>query len=160
MKRNISNFVYGVIIACGFASCTDTDMINISAEKTQHLKDYEYLNDYDALKSYTNAKASSSFKLGVALEAADYTANSLVTRLANTNFQELTAGNAMKMGSCVDDKGNMNFESVAAFVQLAEDNGMSVYGHTLAWHAHQPVKWLTSLLKDRELDIDPDAKME
>ena len=160
MKRNISNFVYGVIIACGFASCTDTDMINISAEKTQNLKDYEYLNDYDALKSYTNPKASSSFKLGVALEAADYTANSLVTRLANTNFQELTAGNAMKMGSCVDDKGNMNFESVAAFVQLAEDNGMSVYGHTLAWHAQQPVKWLTSLLKDRELDIDPDAKME
>lgn len=43
---------------------------------------------------------------------------------------------------------------------MATEAGLSVYGHTLAWHAQQPVKWLNSLLKDKELDIDPNAKIE
>ena len=94
------------------------------------------------------------------MEADDYNANGLVTRLANANFMELTAGNAMKMASCVDENGNLNFENVQAFVDNAEANGVSVYGHTLAWHAQQPLKWLEKLLKDKELDIDPNAKLE
>ena len=160
MKRNISNIICGVVAVCGLASCADTDMINIFKDKTKNLKDYEYLNDYDALKTFSNPKASPNFKLGVALEADDYNANGLVTRLANANFMELTAGNAMKMASCVDENGNLNFENVQAFVNNAEANGVSVYGHTLAWHAQQPLKWLEKLLKDKELDIDPNAKLE
>ena len=160
MKRNISNIICGVVAVCGLASCADTDMINIFKDKTKNLKDYEYLNDYDALKTFSNPKASPNFKLGVALEADDYNANGLVTRLANANFMELTAGNAMKMASCVDENGNLNFENVQAFVNNAEANGVSVYGHTLAWHAQQPMKWLGKLLKDKELDIDPNAKIE
>lgn len=160
MKRNISNIICGVVAVCGLASCADTDMINIFKDKTKNLKDYEYLNDYDALKTFSNPKASPNFKLGVALEADDYNANGLVTRLANANFMELTAGNAMKMASCVDENGNLNFENVQAFVDNAEANGVSVYGHTLAWHAQQPLKWLEKLLKDKELDIDPNAKLE
>ena len=160
MKRNISNIICGVVAVCGLASCADTDMINIFKDKTKNLKDYEYLNDYDALKTFSNPKASPNFKLGVALEADDDNANGLVTRLANANFMELTAGNAMKMASCVDENGNLNFENVQAFVDNAEANGVSVYGHTLAWHAQQPLKWLEKLLKDKELDIDPNAKLE
>ena len=135
MKRNISNIICGVVAVCGLASCADTDMINIFKDKTKNLKDYEYLNDYDALKTFSNPKASPNFKLGVALEADDYNANGLVTRLANANFMELTAGNAMKMASCVDENGNLNFENVQAFVDNAEANGVSVYGHTLACSA-------------------------
>ncbi len=32
--------------------------------------------------------------------------------LINKNFTETVAGNAMKMASCVDAKGNMNFSTV------------------------------------------------
>ena len=35
---------------------------------------------------------------------------------------------------------------------------MTVYGHTLAWHSQQNNKYLNSLIKDKELEIDPDAK--
>lgn len=158
MKRNISNIICGVVAVCGLASCADTDMINIFKDKTKNLKDYEYLNDYDALKTFSNPKASPNFKLGVALEADDYNANGLVTRLANANFMELTAGNAMKMASCVDgSNGSMNFETVQSFLANAENNGMSVYGHTLAWHAQQPKKWLESLMADKDLPVDPNA---
>ena len=141
-------------------SCVDDDKLEFAFEKPASIAGMEYLADYNALKSYTNPKASPNFKLGVALEASDYTANGLVTRLANSNFMEITAGNAMKMASCVSDKGEMNFSDVDGFIAAAEENGMSVYGHTLAWHAQQPVKWLNNLIKDKELDIDPDAKLE
>ena len=67
----------------------------------------------------------------------------------------------MKMASCVNsDNGDMNFGTVTEYVNAATDAGLSVYGHTLAWHAQQPVKWLKSLMKDKELDIDPNALIE
>lgn len=141
-------------------SCVDDDKLEFAYEKPASIAGMEYLADYNALKSYTNPKASPNFKLGVALEASDYTANGLVTRLANSNFMEITPGNAMKMASCVTDKGEMDFGVVDAFVSAAEENGISVYGHTLAWHAQQPVKWLNKLIADKELDVDPDAKIE
>ncbi|MBQ7413858.1 MAG: endo-1,4-beta-xylanase [Prevotella sp.] len=47
----------------------------------------------------------------------------------------------------------MNFATVSEFVNNATDAGMSVYGHTLAWHSQQPVKWLNSLLADKPAPI-------
>jgi GH35 family endo-1,4-beta-xylanase len=47
----------------------------------------------------------------------------------------------------------MNFATVSEFVDNATDAGMSVYGHTLAWHSQQPVKWLNSLLADKPAPI-------
>ena len=141
-------------------SCVDDDKLEYAFEKPASIAGYEYLADYDALKTYVNRTASPNFKLGGALAANDYNADGLVTRLANSNFDEIVAGNAMKMASCVGEKGEMDFGTVETFVSKATENGLNVYGHTLAWHAQQPKKWLERLLKDRELDIDPDALIE
>ena len=141
-------------------SCVDDDKLEYAFEKPASIAGYEYLADYDALKTYVNRTASPNFKLGGALAANDYNADGLVTRLANSNFDEIVAGNAMKMASCVGEKGEMDFGTVETFVSKATENGLNVYGHTLAWHAQQPKKWLERLLKDRELDIDPDALVE
>ena len=141
-------------------SCVDDDKLEYAFEKPASIAGYEYLADYDALKTYVNRTASPNFKLGGALAANDYNADGLVTRLANSNFDEVVAGNAMKMASCVGEKGEMDFGTVETFVSKATENGLNVYGHTLAWHAQQPKKWLERLLKDRELDIDPDALIE
>ena len=66
----------------------------------------------------------------------------------------------MKMGSIVNDKGIFDFTTTENFVNNATDAGLSVYGHTLCWHEQQPVKWLSSLIADREIEIDPDQKVE
>ena len=71
--------------------------------------------------------------------------------LTNSNFNETVAGNAMKMASCVADDGSMDFEKVKEYVKNATDAGLSVYGHTLAWHAQQPNKYLKRLIADKEL---------
>ena len=45
----------------------------------------------------------------------------------------------------------MNFDKVSEYVKNATDAGLSVYGHTLAWHAQQPNKYLKRLIADKEL---------
>ena len=71
--------------------------------------------------------------------------------LAGSNFDEMTAGNAMKYASCVDNKGVMNFGNVSSFVANAKEAGLTIYGHTLAWHSQQNNKYLNGLIKDKEL---------
>lgn len=56
--------------------------------------------------------------------------------------------------------GSMDFSTVTAFVDAASKAGVEVYGHTLCWHEQQNVKWLNSLIADKELDIDPNEKLE
>jgi GH35 family endo-1,4-beta-xylanase len=149
-----------LLAVTALTSCVDDDKLEYSYEKPASIAGYEYLNDYAPLKTYKNAKAAPDFKLGVALAAADYNADGLVTRLANSNFDEVVAGNAMKMASCVNDKGEMDFGTVSNFVTNATENGMQVYGHTLAWHAQQPVKWLNKLIADKVIEVDPDEMVE
>ncbi|MBO4826664.1 MAG: endo-1,4-beta-xylanase [Prevotella sp.] len=51
----------------------------------------------------------------------------------------------------------MSFGTVEEYVQAATAAGLSVYGHTLAWHAQQPIKWLNAILADKPLPVDPNA---
>lgn len=141
------------------ASCVDDKPLAFDVEKPASIAGMEYLNDYDVLKSYVGGSANPDFKLGIALAASDYIAGGQVTQLANSNFMEMTAGNAMKHASCVQDDGTMNFGTVESFVSAAKAGGLTIYGHTLAWHSQQNIKYLNSLLEDKELDIDPDAKV-
>ena len=143
------------------ASCADNDMIGgLTVEKPAELAGYEYLNNYEPLKNNIVRKSGSQFKLGVGTDATQYVNQGLEYSMVNSNFEETEPGNEMKMGSCVNEKGDMDFGTVSSYVNAATDAGLSVYGHTLAWHSQQPVKWLTKLLKDKELDVDPDAKEE
>ena len=110
---------------------------------------YRYLDNYLALKEYIDYSKYPNFKLGIGTTANDYIRNSTVKNLTNKNFTETVAGNAMKMASCVDDKGNMNFSTVTSYVNAATNAGLNVYGHTLAWHSQQPMGWLRKLLQDK-----------
>jgi len=145
-----------------FTSCADMDPLEYAFEKPANMEGMEYLADYEALKDYKseNSSVSPDFKLGIALAATEYNNNGMWTRLANANFDEIVAGNEMKMSSIVNEKGAMDFGTVSAFVTNAENYGMNVYGHTLAWHSQQPVKWLNTILADKEIDVDPEAKVE
>ena len=110
---------------------------------------YRYLDEYQALKEYIDYSKYPNFKLGAGTTVNDYLNNSLVKNLTNKNFTETVAGNAMKMASCVDGNGNMNFTTVKNYVNAATKAGLNVYGHTLAWHAQQPNGWLRRLIADK-----------
>ena len=110
---------------------------------------YRYLDEYKALKDYIDYSKYPNFKLGAGTTVPDYLNNSTFRNLINKNFTETVAGNAMKMGSIVDGNGNMNFETVKNYVKTATEAGLSVYGHTLAWHSQQPNGWLRKLIADK-----------
>jgi len=110
---------------------------------------YRYLDEYLGLKEYIDYSKYPNFKLGAGTTVNDYLNNSLVKKLINNNFTETVAGNAMKMASCVDGNGNMNFTTVRNYVNTATSAGLNVYGHTLAWHSQQPKGWLLKLLADK-----------
>lgn len=131
------------------ASCADHFDQNFETVRPDKEAQYGYLEQYDALKEYI--KDRPNFHLGIGTAVDEYNKKELVYALTNSNFNETVAGNAMKMSSCVADDGSMNFDKVSEYVKNATDAGLSVYGHTLAWHAQQPNKYLKGLIADKEL---------
>ena len=110
---------------------------------------YRYLDEYEGLKDYIDYSKYPNFKLGAGTTVNDYLNNTLVRKLINSNFTETVAGNAMKMSSCVNSNGTMNFTTVKNYVNTATQAGLSVYGHTLAWHSQQANGWLRKLIADK-----------
>lgn len=131
------------------ASCADHFDQNFETVRPGKEAQYGYLEQYDALKEYI--KDRPNFHLGIGTTVDEYNKKELVYALTNSNFNETVAGNAMKMSSCVADDGSMSFDKVSEYVKNATDAGLSVYGHTLAWHAQQPNKYLKRLIADKEL---------
>ncbi len=145
------------MLMCAFAVCLSAMVF--AQEKFELGKpnddNYRYLDKYKALKEYIDYEKYPNFKLGAGTTVNDYLKKSLVKNLINKNFSETVAGNAMKMASCVDGNGNMNFNTVKNYVNAATAAGLNVYGHTLAWHSQQPKSWLLKLLADKP---DPTAE--
>ena len=165
MKLKNINLGLGLMALLALSSCADDKFSEYRTDMTKNLKEYQYLNNYEPLKKYVEdmkaaGKCNPDFKLGIALEAAEFNKQALLYCLAGSNFNEMTAGNAMKMASCVKDDGSMDFSLVKEFVKNAKDAGLTIYGHTLAWHSQQPNKYLNGLIADKEIEVDPGAKVE
>ena len=162
MKLKNINLGLGLVALLALSSCADDKFSEYRTDMTKNLKDYQYLNNYEPLKNYVEdmkaaGKCNPDFKLGIALEAAEFNKQELVYCLAGSNFNEMTAGNAMKMSSCVKDDGSTDFSLVKEFVKNAQDADMTIYGHTLAWHSQAANKYLKNLIKDKELPPDPNG---
>ncbi|MDO4993353.1 MAG: endo-1,4-beta-xylanase, partial [Prevotellaceae bacterium] len=121
---------------------------------------YRYLDQYKGLKEYIDYSKYPNFKLGIGTTVSEYNNKGTVYKLTNANFTETVAGNAMKMASCVNGNGDMNFNTVTSYVNNATAAGLNVYGHTLAWHSQQPNGWLRRLLADKPAPELTDGDVE
>lgn len=140
-------------------SCVDDfDTNDFVVSKPGSRADYEYLKEYEPLKNYLDRSAHPNFKVSAALDAEAFNSKGNVFTIARANFDEVVAGNAMKMSSVVSDKGDFNYGTVQNFVATAEEGGVTIYGHTLGWHAQQPVKWLNTLIADKPKPVDPNGE--
>ena len=116
---------------------------------------YDNLAAYDVLKSYVNRTVSPDFKLGAAVTVSSFLQKTREYDMAVKNFDEMTAGNAMKQSSVMKTDGSMDFSQVRRFINLASQNNMTVYGHTLAWHSQQQNTYLNSLIQGQRVDLPP-----
>lgn len=165
MKLKNINLGLGLMALLALSSCADDKFSEYRTDMTKNLKEYQYLNNYEPLKKYVedmkaSGKCNPDFKLGIALAAPDFNKQELVYCLAGSNFEEMTAGNAMKYASCVKDDGTFDFNTVKDFVTNAQDAGLTIYGHTLAWHSQQNKKYLNKLIADKEIQVDPSQKVD
>nr|WP_319997698.1 endo-1,4-beta-xylanase [uncultured Draconibacterium sp.] len=146
----------GAFSLVALVSCTENSLLDYKVDKPGSLIGNEYLNEYDVLKSYVDRSASSDFKLGAGVSVDAFNKQGTVYSHIISNFDEVTAGWAMKHGAVVLDDGRLDTASVKQFVAKAQEAGVSIYGHTLTWHANQNAKYLNSIIADKEIEIDPD----
>ena len=106
----VNKYIISALV-CPFVlgSCADWDDWKYDVEKPQTIAQYEYLNDYAPLKEYLDRGAHPGFKVSAALAVDEFNQQGPLFRLAAHNFDEIVAGNAMKMASCVNDQGEMDF---------------------------------------------------
>jgi GH35 family endo-1,4-beta-xylanase len=144
--KHITKILLNAVALAVSVSCIDEYKSDFRTEKPEKVAQYEYLADYDVLKMYIDRNANSGFKLGTGVTVSDFLKKETAYSLAYSNFDEVTAANAMKYGSVVTDDGSMDFTTVRSFVETAEEAGITVYGHTLCWHSQQNNAYLNGLI--------------
>lgn len=127
-------------------SCVDDSALEFNVEKPESVAVQEAINAYDALKTYVDRSANPNFKLGAGASISEYNSQGLMYRLLNANFDELTAGYGMKHGAVVQTDGSLKLDNVKKFLETTSEAGLSVYGHTLCWHANQNAEFLNSTI--------------
>lgn len=84
-----------------------------------------------------------TFPVGVSLsygnEAYSYNNNPAQQAVIKTHFSQLTAGNIMKMSYLHPAQDTFTFTQADDFLKFARDNGKTLHGHALIWHADYQV---------------------
>ena len=143
--RNLYKLGLCVVVLSMIISCTDYEPLEFQVEKPESVALQEELNSYDNLKTYLGEDAS-DFILGAAVSIPEYNSKGVIYRLINSNFEEVTPGYGMKHGAVVQEDGGLNLADVVEFLETANGAGLSVYGHTLVWHANQNAEYLNSTI--------------
>ena len=128
------------------ASCTESHLLSYDVEKPVTITNQEEIDAYSDLKTYVDRVANPNFKLGVGMSLSDYTSKSIMYRLANKNFDEITLGYEMKHGAIVQSNGSLDLDNVNELLKTAQEANVSVFGHTLCWHSNQNATYLNKLI--------------
>ncbi|ADG75375.1 Endo-1,4-beta-xylanase [Cellulomonas flavigena DSM 20109] len=94
----------------------------------------------------TNAPAGTTLKAAAArtgryfgaAAANFYYTNGGIAPILSREFNMLTAENEMKVDAMQPNQGQFNWNSGNTMVNYAQQNGMRIRGHALAWHSQQP----------------------
>lgn len=145
--NTIYRFFTGLAVTLLAVSCTKYHSDDFSVDKPESIALQEDIDSYKALKEYINRTNHPNFKWGTALGLNDYVNKSVIYRLANRNFDEFALGWEMKHMAVVQADGSLALDNVSKLLTTASGAGMTVYGHTLCWHANQNAKYLNSLIE-------------
>ncbi|GGF70890.1 endo-1,4-beta-xylanase [Wenyingzhuangia marina] len=128
------------------SSCQEVDSLDFQVEKSEAIAKMEEINSYQDLKSYINRETDPNFKLGAGIGMSDYISQNVMYRLLNRNFDEMSAGYGMKHGAIVQSDGSLDLDNVNEFIAKASAAEISVFGHTLCWHANQNATYLNRII--------------
>jgi endo-1,4-beta-xylanase len=144
--RKIYKIVPFATLLLSLASCTEEHVLSYDVEKPSTIAGQEQIDAYSDLKTYIDRKANPDFKLGAGISLNEYTSQSVMYRLVNKNFDEITLGYEMKHGAIVQSDGKLALDNVNKLLKAAQEANVSVFGHTLCWHANQNATYLKKLI--------------
>jgi endo-1,4-beta-xylanase len=93
----------------------------------------------------TILKNASNIPIGVGISYSLMKNNVSYSNLAKAQFDRVTAEYQMKHGPNVKNDGTYDFTSTDDFVNIAQAGGLTIHGHTLAWHQNNNGNYLRSL---------------
>lgn len=128
------------------ASCTNDNVLDYDYAKPQSTANQEGIDAYKDLKTYVDRGTNPMFKLGAGISLSDYISTGVMYRLVNKNFDEITLGYEMKHGAIVQADGTLALDNVNKLLAAANASNVSVFGHTLCWHANQNATYLKGLI--------------
>jgi endo-1,4-beta-xylanase len=145
MKRNykIALILSGSL---ALASCAKQEALEFNVDKPATIAAQEQIDAFNPLKTYVDRQARPGFKLGAAVSLNDYVSKGVMYRLINSNFDEITIGYEMKHGAVVQANGDLSLKNIETLIETAKAAGVSIYGHTLAWHSNQNAAYLKKLI--------------
>ncbi|RZJ82387.1 MAG: glycoside hydrolase [Flavobacterium sp.] len=144
--KQFYKIAFGLATATLLVSCHKYEAQEFTVEKPANFAAQEQIDAYNPLKTYLNRTASPKFKLGAGVSLQSYVSKGVMYRLINSNFDEITLGYEMKHGAVVQNNGTLALTNVNNLLDEASKAGVSVFGHTLAWHANQNATYLKSLI--------------
>lgn len=85
-----------------------------------------------------------AFPIGAAVSNNDSPTYNILTNaseqaLVEKHFNQMTAGNIMKMSYLQPSQDNFNFTAADAFVDYAKSKNITIHGHALVWHSDYQV---------------------
>lgn len=97
-------------------------------------------------------REQASFPIGAAVSNTDSPAYNVLTNafekaVVEKHFDEMTAGNIMKMSYLQPTQGNFSFTNADAFVDYAKTKNMNIHGHGLVWHSDYQVPEFMKVLQ-------------
>ncbi|WP_205461847.1 endo-1,4-beta-xylanase [Mangrovibacterium lignilyticum] len=144
--KYLNKILLGAVTLSVMVSCVDDSLLDYKVEKPESIAKLEYLNDYDVLKSYVDRSTDPDFKLGAGVSVGDFNKQGLAYSQIVSNFDEITAGWEMKHGAVVQSDGSLDLTSIEKFAATAQEGGLSIFGHTLCWHANQNATYLNGVI--------------
>jgi len=145
MKR-LYKIAFGLSWAMLLASCHKYEALEFQVAKPTSFAAQEQIDAYQPLKTYIDRTANPKFKFGAGTSLQSYLSKGVIYRLINSNFDEITLGYEMKHGAVVQADGSLALSNVKNLLETASKAGLTVYGHTLAWHANQNATYLKGLI--------------
>jgi len=131
-----------VASSTAITSAANSSAIAISSTPTSSSNSSAAASVYSAHVDSLHAFAN--FPIGVAVSNTDSPTYNILTNaseksVVEKHFDQMTAGNIMKMSYLQPTKDSFNFTNADAFVDYAKSKNISVHGHALVWHSDYQV---------------------
>jgi endo-1,4-beta-xylanase len=142
VARSVTALVAAFALAAGVSNATrpgvDARPIDLLADSSGGPK---------VSGSMKRVPGSADIRFGTAIDAEVLASDKRYATIAATEFNSVTAENAMKWESVEPAQGRYDWSQADEVVEFAEKNDQAVRGHTQVWHSQMP-KWLTAGIKD------------